>query len=476
MKKDIPETPEFIHTMIQSEVKRQLRNTRTVDIRTRRVKKWTSAKAAAAVAVGILAASSITYAGVKLYHMFLEEQGTYSVVTGIQGDSSHEDRNLPEEIHDIDISAEYIPEGMEWIDDSHLEYPEHGRTGGFSFASVLLENDDLGKVMQDRNVIESEERTFGNYEGVYLEYNNLEKSGSFNQRIYLLCPDLYRVIVVYIGDDIPKEDAVKVAENLVITENDTMIETSDLYTWSDLAAPEESEGETSTSASDDKLPVHQIGETFNIEASGENSDGSYITEKPITVCVDSVQVEEDLQLLDQNHVPEEWMDAVGTDGKLVNNTLSYIKYGDGIDSLDEIVKTESVKQKLVYATVTYTNKSDEEIKHMLYIGALILMNHEEGVYQIYDPMEQSGDDYDRVIWDGAADLAEMTYSSVSEEYGNGRNYIPSLNPGESVQVNMAWIVNENDLGHMYLNLSGDGAACEFTDTMLKAGVVDICQE
>ena len=65
MKKDIPETPEFIHTMIQSEVKRQLRNTRTVDIRTRKVKKWTSAKAAAAVAVGILAASSITYAGVK---------------------------------------------------------------------------------------------------------------------------------------------------------------------------------------------------------------------------------------------------------------------------------------------------------------------------------------------------------------------------------------------------------------------------
>lgn len=279
MKKDIPETPEFIHTMIQSEVKRQLRNTRTVDIRTRRVKKWTSAKAAAAVAAGILAASSITYAGVKLYHMFLEEQGTYSVVTGIQGDSSHEDRNLPEEIHDIDISAEYIPEGMEWIDDSHLEYPEHGRTGGFSFASVLLENDDLGKVMQDRNVIDSEERTFGNYEGVYLEYNNLEKSGSFNQRIYLLCPDLYRVIVVYIGDDIPKEDAVKVAENLVITENDTMIETSDLYTWSDLAAPEESEGETSTSASDDTLPVHQIGEMFDIEASGENSDGSYTTEK-----------------------------------------------------------------------------------------------------------------------------------------------------------------------------------------------------
>ena len=79
----------------------------------------------------------------------------------------------------------------------------------------------------------------------------------------------------------------------------------------------------------------------------------------------------------------------------------------------------------------------------------------------YDPTEQSGDDYDRVIWDGVARTAEMTYNSISEDYGNGGNYISSLKPGESIQVNMAWIVNENDLNNMYLNLNGDGAAYEF---------------
>lgn len=50
--------------------------------------------------------------------------------------------------------------------------------------------------------------------------------------------------------------------------------------------------------------------------------------------------------------------------------------------MDEIVKTENMKQKLVYATVTYTNKSDREINHMLYIGTLMLMNHKDGAYQI----------------------------------------------------------------------------------------------
>ena len=76
---------------------------------------------------------------------------------------------------------------------------------------------------------------------------------------------------------------------------------------------------------------------------------------------------------------------------------------------------------------------------------------------------------------GMAKTAEMTYMSVTEDYGNGDNYISSLNPGESIQVNMAWIVNENDLDNMYLNLNGDGAAFEFSESMLDVGLVDIRQ-
>ena len=186
-------------------------------------------------------------------------------------------------------------------------------------------------------------------------------------------------------------------------------------------------------------------------------------------------MEDNLQLLGQNNVPEEWMNAVGADGKIVNNTLSYIRSGDGVDTVDEIVKTESMKQKLVYVTVTYANKTDKKINHMLYLGTLMLLNHENGIYQICNRAEFYGEDYDRVIWDGVAHTAEMTYYSVSEDYGNGGNYISSLKPGESIQVNMAWIVNENELDHMYLNLNGEGGGFQFSNSTVKSGVVDICQ-
>lgn len=38
---------------------------------------------------------------------------------------------------------------------------------------------------------------------------------------------------------------------------------------------------------------------------------------------------------------------------------------------------------------------------------------------------------------------------------------------------MAWIVNEDNLADMYLNLDGEGGAYDFNEGMLEAGVVDI---
>ena len=105
-----------------------------------------------------------------------------------------------------------------------------------------------------------------------------------------------------------------------------------------------------------------------------------------------------------------------------------------------------------------------------------MMCHNDGsTYKVYTPGEEAGDGYDRCTWDGAARTGEMKYCSVSENYGNGGNYIPSLKPGESIQISMAWIVNESDLKEMYLNLNGTGASYQFDDEILANGIIDIRQ-
>lgn len=369
------------------------------------------------------------------------KQGTYSVATGLQADGNTT-LQLPEQVHDVTISTSYIPDGMTWTDDAHLQYT--AQNGGFSFTSVLLDSDDFAQVKEDKNIVESEERTFGQYEGVYLKYHEVMQDGFFNQRIYLLCPEAYRVITIYVGDDVSKEDAIKVAENLQITEKDTMIDTANMYTWSDIVSPEETPGdEEITSIAADKLPIAKVGETINLTASGEDTDGNYVSGIPLQATVDSVQIADDLQLLN-GQIPEDWKDATDADGKLKENTISYIKEGDGVNTLDEIVKTKTEQQKLVYTTVTYTNTSDQEVNHILYIGSLMKLHSDGSTYEAYVPEEESGDGYDRTTWDSAARTGEMKYYSVTDNYGNGGNYIPTLKPGESIQISMAWIVNESD--------------------------------
>ena len=173
--------------------------------------------------------------------------------------------------------------------------------------------------------------------------------------------------------------------------------------------------------------------------------------------VHSVQTADDLSLLDE---------------KLVENTLSYIKRGDGIETLDEVVKTEKLKQKLVYVTVTYQNNSDFIIDHMMYNGNIMLLQDKDEKYSIYNLCSNSEKECDYVEGSSVARAAEMRYGSVRENYG-GSNYILSLRPGESIDVSMAWIVNENDLDKMYLNLSTYGGNLEFTEGALETGVVDI---
>lgn len=72
MKNDIPETPDFIHNMIQNEVAKQLADNKVANLRRR--KRWTAPKVAAVAAACVLAVSTAVYAGVNLYHWFLENR------------------------------------------------------------------------------------------------------------------------------------------------------------------------------------------------------------------------------------------------------------------------------------------------------------------------------------------------------------------------------------------------------------------
>lgn len=64
MKNDIPETPDFIHNMIQNEVAKQLADNKVANLRRR--KRWTAPKVAAVAAACALAVSTILSNTIRL--------------------------------------------------------------------------------------------------------------------------------------------------------------------------------------------------------------------------------------------------------------------------------------------------------------------------------------------------------------------------------------------------------------------------
>ena len=470
LKDQYPKTPDFISKMIEKEVEKQV-HMRKNSRRSRKKKKvWTLGRTATAAAVACVLIGTGAYAAVNAYrnyHMNLQQQGSYSVVTGVTADTESQTTEvLPDQIADVKIETSYIPEGMEWKDERHLDYINTDNKGGFSIDSVLIGDGNLEEGLTDTSVEESEQTTFGEHEGVYLKYHTLQTDTHFNQRIYLLCPEEDRIVTMYIGSDVSKEEAYKVAEGITLTETGEMISTADMWDWDafiqqqngELIEGEESIGESEEGVTG-KLPhIYNIGEDIKKDSTlAQDSEGNDIESADVSVKVDSIQVADDLSLLDTKYIPDNWKNITDENGKLKDNEATYIKRGDGVDTLDEVVRTESFPAKLVYATLTVTNHSDQDLKNIHYYIRMSLLNQTDDGYQEKDYMNLSGADYDYVQWDGglSIDGGMQYYDSQSDI---GKNYISSLTAGESTKVNVAWIVNEEDLGRMYLEMSGYGAS------------------
>lgn len=502
LKQQYPDPPEFIRQMIRDEVEKQIKSSmespaQAAETRKKRKRPWTPKRTVIFVLAACFAIGSAAFAAVSVYHLKMKENGKYGIETQVISDiNENKTMPMPDKFAEVKIQADYIPKGMRWRDDFHLEYEDSVAKGGFTFVTYILDTKSEELNLTDKNIVEKEKTDFGDHEGIYLR---TQRGTSDSQKIYLLYPELHRILQIYISSDVSKEDAYKVASNIKLIETEEIIDPEELrwMSWSSYLQ-EEKRWQTGTSGDDlctsvlqEDLKIYGMGEQISLEVSGENPNGERIwtveqeTGVDITAAVESVEVADDLSLLEEEYIYEGWKNSVGPDGKLIKNRLSYIKYGDGIDTLDEVIKTEEAEQKLVFITTVYTNSGDQDIKNMLYKGNLMLLREKDNEYEVYSytggngfPVagngydEAAGKAYDSIEQSGAA--WTWGYWTPRVDYGNGGNYI-SIKAGESVRTKEAWIVNEQDLEHLYLNLCGTGGSLEFDEDMLHTGLVDVRQ-
>ncbi|MGL6198266.1 MAG: DUF4367 domain-containing protein [Lachnospiraceae bacterium] len=485
LKDEYPAVPEDIHKMIEREVNIQLKD----EGDKAKYKRWSKKKVAIIALAATMALGTTVFAGANLYKMYAEKEGKYGLKTGIVSDDSSvnaDSYTVPEEIPTLSIKTNYLPEGMVAAEDgsNKYSYAETPNQGGFSINTIVMD-EELSEdklPVSDTYVTAAETLNINDQDAVYLERQVENDVGvSFDKKIYIAYPEYWQVLEVFVGQDVSKEEALKVAENIELQPTGETSLLSEAYTWSDMLN-EEAFGESyedlnlyykRTASIEEMKNTHKIGEEFPVQCSASTETEESVLVNSIQAKVSDVQIFDDFEILNEEFVDPNLKLALDEDGKLAENTIQYMKAGNGIESLNETVRTEDVNQKLVYTTVEYTNAGEEELKDVLFNSCFVGLVEDENGHTFYDrALWDNDENTDYVSASTIGGFGEMDYYDIHSGERNN-NYIPSIKPGETVTVHFAKIVIEDEMDKMYISL--EGGAYEFSEESLATGYVDLRQ-
>lgn len=434
----------------------------------------------AIAAVIVLLVTGAFAAGTAIYKMSAEPVGEYGLSLMVDFEDtapSIEIKQTPV----LEITAGWLPEGMTLNpgDTMKYSYEETPWQGGFSMLTWTL---DTGKETFREvvgNMQSRESLTIAGHEAEYITLLTLEReSVGFNQMLYIAYPEYNRVLQIFIGEDVDKDTAVKFAENLVITETGEYLKQDIIDYHSEYYKAAEKTASTAEwhaveedyvepkaqiiATAAEMANTHRIGETF------ARNDWTQNTQIKVT----DVTVGDDASIFGEGFENSDLAASLDENGKAPMNVIQFVKKGDGLNSLTEVVEEREEPTKLVAVTFEVTNDTAETQEHVHFMASLLMLEEISDGFVIWEPASVTGVEYDYVSMSRARN--EMRWHSVSDDCGNGGNYIPSIAPGETVSVEVGFLVSESQLDKMFLSLDGGASTC-FDEEGLAMGYVDIRQ-
>lgn len=495
MKDTFPKMPEDIKNMIENEVAVQIKsrqeesmdpeNTKQSEkteenakiIKYRKKRKDTVRRMLVASMAAALALATTVGAGV-VYQMHNEKVGKYGVKTKIEGQQTAETENLGAKTDYVELTTSYLPDGMVQTEEGKYSFEDNYMEGGISMVVYRLPQNEKVDDLFSTDVAESEELEVGGRPAVYLE-----KVSSAAKKLYVIYAEHGYMLEMFAFPDVTKDEMIRIAEGLTVvptekTEGNCVMQLCD---WNQTEEAEE-KGDPVDSDSDrefsfDKTKMentHAVGESINMEHAGiDNMPG-------LTATVTSVELSDNSSILADGMLDADAMKAFDADGNLLPMKLEYIKSGDGINTTDEVVKTETLPQKIVYATVKYENNGTETLHDIMYNGRIAFLEEKGSQMQFSDYFLLSDEEKASIDCD-YRELERVGFSQevyLSDVTGGERNnnYINELKPGESVTIHFAFKIPEEKLGEMYLTLSNTGGVYSYDETSLAVGYVDIRQK
>ncbi|HDR7798997.1 DUF4367 domain-containing protein [Bacillus tropicus] len=385
--------------------------------------------AAACLLIGM---PTTVFGAVKVYNMIVQKQNYEVNVSVTNKDSKKSDKWYK-------LKLGKLPENMEAIDETAMKYSfkDNYAKGGFSFILWRVGKDSNFKTLYSKSY---EEKEINGKKAVIVNKENGNNNLAFNREVFLFFEKEGIMLESFIGSDVNEEQMMDVLGNISLepTSKEKASDTTDY----DENRFSEGDGPKKTKViplKKDSKRLFHIGKKVPVTITMDDSQIEYMIEK--VEVFDSIKDfkrdnfnELGLEILSENK-------ALDQTGKLIPYRRDEYKLGNGKDSIDKLVDSKLVHPKFVYLTTTVKNigkKSTEEI----YMHPSVKLLKSEG--NTWNYAEEAGTAEKSIM------TSEVDYL---EPHGDGKSFynIGSIRPGQKMQVNLGYFVDEDKLDSIFLD-------------------------
>lgn len=311
-------------------------------------------------------------------------------------------------------------------------------------------------------------------EAAFIQQQSAARYTSYT--LYLPFPDERRMVELS-TTGLDREALLSCAETVSLSKTGRTTDSNRFWAWSEFidqinAAPNPDTGSSSPIilTDEDMANLHQIGEAFAVPSLDENTFEVKVTDVHITDNLSPLACDE--------MIPASWKKLVDKDGKLGSDVITFTKFGDGTETLDEVLDTRKTEMALVHVTAQYTNVGDKTIEDGLFVGSLLSANHENGQWTIYDRAAECEGANQATYSSPSIGTGEASYfeqNGQMPENPDSPNSIRNLAPGESVEVHWGWLVSKDELDKLILSVDPSAGALDLSKSSAEIGYVDISQ-
>ena len=401
--------------------------------------------AAACLMFGI---PTTAFGAVKVYDMIVQKQN-YEVNVSVSDNTSKKKDSW------YKLKVNYLPENMVENKNAPMKYSfkDNYEMGGFSFYLWRVGKNTNFHTLYSQSY---EEKEINGKKAVIVKKDTGNKSLVFDRKVYLLFEEEGIMVDVEIGNDVSEELIMKVMENISLEptskEMASFIADFDNPLYSEEDEPIEfsiiplKKDSTQLFSVGEKVPVtiDQISRLDNLE---------FVIEK--------VEIFDSITDFKQNNFNGVGLRSLSRYKALDQKKIllpyrrDIYKVGNGKDSIYELVESKLVAPKFVYLTTTVKNIGKEATEEIYMRPTIQVLKNNNNAWHYAG---EDGIDEKSIM------TGEVDYLAP---HGKGKAFynIGNIQPGQTINMNLGYFVDEDKLDSIFLKVFGDYSSFNGSENM-----------